>query len=557
MEKLKCLRFIGMPLLLLCPVLLFYIYIWQYAVNIPYMDDADLVDVVNHSQSGFREFLAILFRQQNDHRVFFSRLGVLIPFWITGSIDFRLTILVGYINLIGLGYSIFLVFRSFEPRLWYFLPVSLLLFSPIVYQVHLWSITAYQYTLSIAFSIGALYFLQKDLSRWWSLSIPFSMAASLTNLDGLGTLPVAFIWLLLQGRRRVAGYYLIFLLAYGTLFFVDFKLSGASQLSFGMEGWLSLFKSIVAITGSLGKVISDTYALSLAMILGAAILLLYLSLKIWDLMGSNLAILSKRNFLEIDLVEICFLRVLASAAMIAIGRHMDGIENMLAIRFQIYSVSLVILFYLYILSRVELGRRVYVGSLTLGIAMFIGGYSYLKYSSAVDYYRAGLVADSYNFTARKLFLHQYFNLPDPQPWFYGHYRFPAYYNTAVFEKWSREEDTMRVLRKEDLKIVKIQNEAQYKHYIYPVLQFGLENIPDSVHTKEAYLMLTSTTQKQESYLMALRPEGPRILFWGREGTVKLVGEIPDKIPSTAYNLNLCWKAGDSTYVRAVGRNVSL
>ncbi|PWJ58314.1 hypothetical protein CLV98_104173 [Dyadobacter jejuensis] len=536
------------------PVVAFFVYIWRHAVNMPYMDDADLVEVVNLSRTGFKALLSLLVRQQNDHRVVFSRLGALLPYWITGFIDFRWTILLGYSNLILLGLAFYRVFKSVERRYLYFLPITILLFSPIVYQVHLWSITAYQYTLSIAFSIFSLYFLQPSKRNWWALSIPLSIAATLTNLDGISTLPLAFLWLLLQGRRREAGYYFLFSLSYCLIYFQNFSYSQTSAMAPSEGYWVSLAKSFLAMTGSLAKVLSDTHALGLSIAGGAIIWLVYIAIKFWRRPVVVTPTAYLRGLLQFDFVEVAFLRVLASAAMIAIGRHMDSMGNMVAIRFQIYSVSIVVLFYLFLLSRMPSHKRHYLGFSFLFGSVLMHGYSYLKYEAAVHYLEAGLKADSYNFTHWKVFLHQYYNLPDPDPLFYANCRFPTYFQEADIRQWQGGVDTVQMMAKENLVITKITNPAEIKQHRQSMLQINLRKLPESVPIEDTYLMVTPHFLDSTVYLLALRQEGGKWLKV-KGGLRNLMGEIPDKIPHQPYQLMLCWKAQGKAYSQLVARNV--
>ena len=87
------------------------LYLTAHAVNVPYMDDMELVYTINDLQNDPATWWRILFRQQNDHRVLFSRLAAVVVYVLTGSLDFRVLIVLGFGSLILLFYSLSLVTR--------------------------------------------------------------------------------------------------------------------------------------------------------------------------------------------------------------------------------------------------------------------------------------------------------------------------------------------------------------------------------------------------------------------------------------------------------------
>jgi hypothetical protein len=241
--------------LLVIPAIIFGIYIFFHAVNLPYMDDMELIKTINDIRENPSSLFSVLMRQQNDHRIAFARLGIIAETLVTGEIDFRFTILLGFLNLLFLCFGFYLIFRSQNKPLLYFLPVALLLFSPFIFQAHLWSITSFQYTLSIGFSIVCLHFLKLENGHIWLYSLFFVIAAPLANLDGLSILPIGIFWLVCQRRNKEAFIFSALSVSYLVFFFSDFKLSSASHLTFSLESFSQIALCILAITGSFAKII--------------------------------------------------------------------------------------------------------------------------------------------------------------------------------------------------------------------------------------------------------------------------------------------------------------
>ena len=94
------------------PMLVCFGYLAHYATNVPYMDDMELVYTINDLHEAEADPVSILFRQQNDHRVFFSRLAASAVFFAKGELDFRWMILLGLGSLGLLFYTYSLLLKS-------------------------------------------------------------------------------------------------------------------------------------------------------------------------------------------------------------------------------------------------------------------------------------------------------------------------------------------------------------------------------------------------------------------------------------------------------------
>ncbi len=528
------------------PLTLFGVYIYHYAMNVPYGDDMELVDTINTIKTDITSMLRVMVRQQNDHRSAFPRLGILVSYAIANTLDFRLTILLGYLNLILLGYSFYLVQQSISKKKTFFTPISILLFSPIVYQIHLCSLTAFQHTLSIAFSILCLYFLQPQKRKYWLISVIFSVFASLTNLDGISLLPVALLWLASQSRWKHFLVYLAFSIIYLILYLTDFKFSSASKLEFTFGSIPLLLRNMVTITGSLAKIISDTHAALLSFIFGTIIVLIFVALKIFPGLKECQPKFSLRKLLDLDFVDICCLRLFASMAMIAIGRFSDGIGSMVAIRFQIYSVSVAILFYLFLLKSLPNKARWRLQAITLPLSIIISVYSYIKYDNAVEYMTDGMKADTYNYPNNRLFLHQYFNLPDPEPEFYKNYKFPVYFPENTVIAWTNNLQELRDPKLTHFSILEIPRESSSGD-LYANIQIEVENHEPDKPSKELYLGLISHSPQRNCYILATRKM--------KSGNYQ--ANMPKKIPTGSYTLTMCWVEKGIPVSRQLSGNILL
>ncbi|MCF2489334.1 DUF4832 domain-containing protein [Dyadobacter sp. CY347] len=539
-------------LLMAVPVIAFAVFIFKHALNVPFMDDMELVDSINVLKKGDTNPFTTLVRQQNDHRSTFPRLGIILSYLLSGTLDFRLTILLGYFNLILLGYAFYLVYRSANKGITLFLPVVLMLFSPLVYYVHLWSLTAFQHTLSIAFSILCLYFLQPEKKASWLFAFPIAIAATLTNLDGISVMPVCIFWLMTQRRWKHSLIFLVLTAVYLAIYFTDFKLSSASQIGFSVSSLPLMAHAFVVVTGSFARFISDTHGIVLSTILGSGILITFIALKFFPRIQDRYRF-SFAEIFSLDLTEICFLRMLGSMAMIMIGRYAEGVGNMIAPRFQVYSVSVAILFYLFLVKNAPFRKAVFFKIAAISIALVLSVYSYKKYDRAVNFSDAGLKADSYNYTRNRVFLHQYYNLPDPDPAFYENYNFPEYFGKNVINNWKAAAASGSDL---GIEVTEYGDLPRYKTYIHRVKAIRVMNVGGEVPGKDVYLGLTENANSNRFYLVALKDDRPS---WkgGKSVAGEFDAEIPAKMKPGSYTATLCWLDDEKPRSVMISKNVSL
>jgi hypothetical protein len=523
------------------PVILFGYYIWLYAVNVPYVDDAELVSTINEMKDYPSEFFKMMVRQQNDHRVVFPKIGAILSYLIMGKTDFRVIKLLGFFNLVLLAYSFFLIYRSTTKGLLSFAPVIFLLFSPIVYGVHLWAITSFQYTLSVAFSLLSLYFLQQTKRDIWYWSIPLAIMATVTNLDGLSVIPIGLLWLILQRRKKESVWYLVFSVVYLLIFFQGFKFSVASKVLPFAELLPVASLSFVAFTGSFASILSDSYGFKLSMACGSVILFVFAVVELMKF-RKNIGRLSFLDTLAVqfDFTEMALLRLLATAAMIGIGRSSDGPEGVLASRFLLYSVSIIILFYL-LLLKVFKGRSLFIFKISaVAFSILSCAFIYAKYDSGVKQMGAELKSDSFNYTHHRVFLHQYFDLTELGPSFYRNYEFPTFFDKNAVATWQQglanSKGTHPILANN------VGKSGVYSKYYFPVTEVNLNEVPGFVPRSEVYLGIQSKSNPKNFYLLALRDLSGswqnRLLR--PSANRRFFVSIEDKIHTGNYSAAICW-----------------
>lgn len=523
-------------ILSILPAVAFFFYLYANAQNVPYMDDIELIITINTIKRFPQHFLDVLVSQQNDHRSAFSRMGILASYFISGYANFRLTILLGFGNLVLLTLGLFAIYKRNSKDMLAFLPVTLLLFSPIIFVDHFWSLVAFQHTLSIAFSILCLYTLQKEKDSlfWWSM--PLLICASLTNLDGIFLLPFALLWLTLQRRWRQVFLFAGFAVIYLWVYFKDFAFYSKAGDPFSVQWVLRTLEGFIILIGSVAKIFSNTYQILLSKTVGIMMLLAYAVCKIIDFIRSGRKWSSFAN--SISFAEICLLRIWGSMFIIAVARANEGLDNMVAERFQIYAVSGLILFYLFVCSRITFPFIIKMGIALVAAAINLMAYG--KNDASVKFLKAGLLADAYNYPAHHQFLHQNFNLVERPVSFYRFYRFPKFITADLAASTTLEYHPYSIKMTED------SLWAKGHQYLDRGLQFEVQT-EQPLKQDVTFLLLQPIKTHQKPYLIALW--NPNTRLSSRSGNTLSSLVTPAKFPRGFYNVSLCWPA-DGKIIRA-------
>ncbi len=528
--------------LLVLPILWFFTYVYIFAVNVPYLDDMGLIETINDFRAQPENLFKILVGQHNDHRIFFSRASLLIVYLLSGTVNFRLITILGFTNLLLLTFSFYLIYRQYRKDLLGFLPIPFLLFSALLYYVHLTSLTAYQSSLSVAFSILSLYFLQNSHQKQWYLSVVFACASTLTMLDGISVIPIGFAWLLIQRRFKEGLIFGIICGSWLLLYFSNFHFSSSSKLTYTSASLITVLKGFVIFTGSFSRLFSDTYRIDLSFALGILIISGSLAIILYRIAEkSSLTKLPRFvgfSLNRIELLDLILIRMFATGAMISVGRAALNLEDMVAIRFQVYALSIIVISYLFLIRSMGIYYNKACSILVLVISLLCNVYAYSKYQNTLIELRNGLIADSYNYTHNQVFLHQYFNLPDPQPSFYRNYSFPVFFDNTVLEGWESSQTNTNNITITSQEIPTLR---QPGGYIYNIIEIKIEHVPSVVPHSEVFLVLRPKNILDKKYFIGVNTGGnsiSEILFPSSEQTFH--GKFLDKVSRNKYEARLCW-----------------
>ena len=121
--------FFSWLVILLPPAIYFYL-IYSYSLNLPFADDFTILSqaISIFQSANLSENLSILFSQDGEHRLAFSRLAYTLSYILLGEVNFKFLVIFGNTSLLALLYLFLKTLKVPHTNLLYFVPVSILLF---------------------------------------------------------------------------------------------------------------------------------------------------------------------------------------------------------------------------------------------------------------------------------------------------------------------------------------------------------------------------------------------------------------------------------------------
>jgi hypothetical protein len=391
-------------LLGITPILFFIYYVWQYTINVPFLDDnlyyTKCVVDVNKSQS-ISESFWIFMRQHTitEHKTPVSRLVAWLLYEITGKLNFFTFAQIGNLTLFGI---LFLFWRFFQKHAWnliYFLPIPFLLFQMQTYENQFWMGCAWLYYPIGLWQMVTFYLLSYQKPRYFTFAMLSAIFVTFIFSNGMFVFFPATLILLFQKRYKHLGIMVLVAAVCLAVYFSNYRPSPIVPPAFSITNILTGF---VLMLGSYVDV-QGFHQLSpfTATAVGLIILGFLTYGGIW-LLGkyfkdSKVEISPKTSdilFLVASMVALCM-----SAGAVAYSRYTGehGFDEMFASRYRFMSVLLMCLAYLFSLLLTKEQVKKIVLTVFLPITIFLYAYSYYFLHDYNVYYRERLVAGAFNF----------------------------------------------------------------------------------------------------------------------------------------------------------------
>ncbi|MEZ4905114.1 MAG: hypothetical protein R2822_26885 [Spirosomataceae bacterium] len=542
-------------LLLFAIVFIFYRFVDQNAVNVPYFDDyAYLEYMIKFIQAPTTwDFLRELEYKHNGHGVITAKLVFWMDYLLTGQVNYRALILVGSgLIFVLFGYFWRLLSANQLP-FFYLLPIALYLFTPAYHENIFWAAALWQYTASFVIGIVTYYLLAKKSFGTLIGAIITGFLLTYTNGNGLFGMYVATLIPLLQTRYRTVAIWLVACMATTTIFYWYYPFGFGSL---GQEK--NLYHSFLTVLSFFGA--SASYfreRLPEVAVLGGLITIALLGLGMWVGVGYVKMLLKsgKTPFAVAIFIKkpenLSLLALLAWLLVTGLGVATARAGNSLETpaRYMIYSVMAVVSLYIaFLILLPKMGKQLLALGMTAVGAFFMVG-TYLFAAPNVINFRNSLVADAYSLQQHRRVsgkLETMTNLVTKK-----------YFDEAVVRKMYSFPDiatmTSQVLRADTTPSAAISLifdtdtlPAYGKILIYKIKNETI-NLAQDMPQNGLFLLLSDSTH---TYLTAARqtPNRDRKSFlktgkYFKEGFEALV--FQDNVPEGKYRVGLLWCEGQT------------
>lgn len=408
-------------LLVLLPIVLFYVTTALYSLNIPWFDDIEnipyfLLNWLNADTLSGK--LSALFRPNNEHRVLGARLVVLVQQALMGELNFRVLAFIGNLSVLGIFGLLIRNFRKTETRILWLLPATLLIFNLQFYAMTFMTIMTLQYQLVIFLSFLAFHFLAKDSTGYFWLAVGVAWLDTFSMGNGMMVWPSGIVLLAFQGRWKSLGLWTllgglaIFFYFYG----YDFVQGNDKGFAYILANPIKILAGLLAMVGGIFDIFPTLpflYRMLFPFLMGGLMLGFGIYWTVLILCRSpywNVKI--KAPFFEkyfqkntdpapdqnatnaFWLGTLAYL--LSSMALVVFFRTRFDYELVLWSTYKIYPGTAAAICYLLLISLVPYPRKKYIFGGTLALALLAWGASYYHYIPEVATIRKTRQAFAFN-----------------------------------------------------------------------------------------------------------------------------------------------------------------
>ncbi|WP_229240147.1 hypothetical protein [Dyadobacter sp. SG02] len=328
-----------------------------------------------------------MFLTFNDHKAAVPRFVSLLDYKLTGHLHFRFYIALGTIAVAYICYFLYVNFRKAGLPLYYFIPVPLVLFQPMYYEVSNWALTCLQHPFLTAFLAAAILLVSRGTKPAFYGAMLCCFLATFTHGNGILTFPAIIFFYLCHKDFRNAILTTVFMFACLGIYMAGYESGQAVNLP---KNGVVFFSSLFGFLGASMSLWAMPELLSA--VWGFAIMVCVV-LVTWRVAS---VYFRKPLSVKPGTIELLsfFAFLFISSTVIALFRSWMG--TTIASRFQMYAALSTAVFYIFLLFYTDVLRKKWVYTAVLGFSIFYWAYSYYKFTGIVAAKKTSLLADVYN-----------------------------------------------------------------------------------------------------------------------------------------------------------------
>lgn len=404
----------GIFIVMILPIIIFYRFVFIYTINVPYLDDFQILNTIVRVQDEPQNWWTILTENFNGHRFAEIKLLVWLDYLLEGQVNFKTLCIFGSFFLLGFWYFCLKIVRENNISIYYLVPFTFLLFQPIYHRNIFWMLSCLQYQQSIFLTIVAYYYLAKYTTKSFIISVILGVIHTQINGNAFYIFMLGALIPLYQERYKMTAIYCVIGLILGGLFYLNMPtVVGLAGYSF--QDLLTAKPKIIlgALSGFLGGSIEQftsnhkiiaSFGFLLALIIGVFVsIFFYFIIKHLfnktDLTNNeSQEILLKYDelFRQKIIMILMANSLLLTAVGVAISRGVFFKELMLVDRYLLYSVVSICVVYLLFIMFSDGKIRKIIGIIALPLSVIFYLHSYYKAVPQVMYYQRSHEADIYD-----------------------------------------------------------------------------------------------------------------------------------------------------------------
>jgi hypothetical protein len=342
--------------LIFLPVILYFYFLSEYAINIPKWDDHALKSFIVEFENakGLIPKLQTFFKQHNEHRIAFDRFFTLIVFWLHGSIEYRWLMWIGNFTLLGVLFIFYKIFQKQKLSIAYFVPVPFILFQLQLWENTFWGMAAMQNFGIIFFIFLLIYLISSEKKNHFYIALLVAFFATYTSGNGITIFPVCIFLLILQRRFKDVFLFSSVALILVFLYFYQYKFPENNPSINGI-GAKKIGVGFLMFLGSVFDLIPNASQSQKITIISGFILLVTGSIIALYLVFNSKLFKKQRTHNQIELFILGSLMFLiGTAIVVTFTRISYGEIGLLTSRYKIYSILLLITVYVAFISKINI-----------------------------------------------------------------------------------------------------------------------------------------------------------------------------------------------------------
>lgn len=383
------------------PVLIYWNIFIELSLNVNYVayDDTTILGVIpGFEDATWLERWHRLTDPFPEHRLIFSRLIVLLSYYLFGKVNLVGLMVVGNICLTGCGIVFYAVFRRLSLSLWYFVPFMWLWFTLHFFENTFWGVSSLCNFGVLLFTMLAFYYASHSRKYWFALL--FALVATFSYGNGIIAFVVIAFLYWVTGRRKEFFITVGALAVVGFIYFSGFPQKTASldfsdnqQVLEGAAGFFGFIGSIVA----LNAYSIEPFYLASAVVMGVVMIGLFF----WLFRAKIMPLLSSLAGRPVNLspagqfaLAVLIFIAITSFAVLYKRVPLEGFEGLFKGRYRMYSglgwvaLHLGALAWLPAQQRKIWGRSLLLLAISINLTLL-----YVNFGAAVNNRRVAIVQE--------------------------------------------------------------------------------------------------------------------------------------------------------------------